>query len=60
MKTLNIGNLHYAPGKKQLLPHVAVSEQDSEDLRAIQKREVQLDFRCVPSEKIRDAVEQLL
>lgn len=60
MKTLNIGNLHYGPGKKQLLPHVAVSEQDSADLRTMQKREVQLDFRCVPSEKVRDAVEQLL
>ena len=60
MKSLNIGNLHYGPGKKQLLPHVAVSEQDSEDLRTLLDRRVQLDFRCVPSEKVRDSIEQLL
>ncbi|HJA78954.1 PTS sugar transporter subunit IIB [uncultured Desulfovibrio sp.] len=60
MKSLNIGNLHYGPGKKQLLPHVAVSEQDSEDLRTLLARRVQLDFRCVPSEKVRDSIEQLL
>lgn len=60
MKCLNIGNLHYAPGKKQLLPHVAVSEQDSEDLRTLLQRSIQLDFRCVPSEKVRDSIEQLL
>ena len=60
MKSLNIGNLHYGPGKKQLLPHVAVSEQDSEDLRTLLDRCIQLDFRCVPSEKVRDSIEQLL
>lgn len=60
MKSLNIGNLHYGPGKKQLLPHVAVSKEDSEDLRALLDRSVQLDFRCVPSEKVRDSIEQLL
>ncbi len=60
MKSLNIGNLHYGPGKKQLLPHVAVSEQDSEDLRTLLGRCIQLDFRCVPSEKVRDSIEQLL
>lgn len=60
MKSLNIGNLHYGPGKKQLLPHVAVSEQDSEDLRTLLNRRIQLDFRCVPSEKVRDSIEQLL
>ena len=29
IRALNIGNLHYAPGKIQVFPHVALSEQDS-------------------------------
>ena len=60
IRALNIGNLHYAPGKIQIFPHVALSEQDREDLRAMLQQQVELDFRCVPSDKIRDAYEQLL
>ena len=60
IRALNIGNLHYAPGKIQVFPHVALSEQDREDLRAMLQQQVELDFRCVPSDKIRDAYEQLL
>jgi len=47
---LNIGNLHYAPGKRWLLPHVAVSEEDIADLRQLEQWNVRLDFRCTPSE----------
>lgn len=51
VNVLNIGNLHYAPGKHQILPHVAVSDGDIEDLRyLIQKKLTHLDFRAVPSE----------
>ena len=60
IRALNIGNLHYAPGKIQIFPHVALSEQDREDLRTMLQQQVELDFRCVPSDKIRDAYEQLL
>ena len=60
IRALNIGNLHYAPGKIQIFPHVALSEQDREDLRAMLQQQVELDFRCVPSDKIREAYEQLL
>lgn len=57
---LNIGNLHYAPGKRQLLPHVAVSEKDEALLRAFATEGVQLDFRSVPSETVRGLDESLL
>ena len=60
IRALNIGNLHYAPGKIQLFPHVALSPQDRDELRAMLQQQVELDFRCVPSDKIRDAYEQLL
>ncbi len=59
METLNIGNLHYAPGKTQLLPHIAVSEDDREDLRRIKEKNVVFDLRRVPTEHVRAADEQL-
>ncbi|ABB38573.1 PTS system sorbose subfamily IIB component [Oleidesulfovibrio alaskensis G20] len=47
--TLNIGNLHYSPGKRQLCPHVAVSDDDEACLRFFKRKAVALDFRCVPN-----------
>lgn len=57
---LNIGNLHYAPGKRQLLPHVAVSEEDVAQLKYLSGQQVELDFRSVPTESVRDIHEQFL
>ena len=59
MQVLNMGNLHYAPDKLQVLPHVALSVQDREDLHVIQNHLVQLDFRCVPTETVRGPNDQL-
>ena len=53
MRVLNMGNLHYAPGKTQISRHVAVSETDREDLKTIQLYLVELDFRCIPTEHAR-------
>ena len=47
---LNLGNLHYAPGKKQVCPHVALSEEDEYCLDFFRDRGVRLDYRCVPSD----------
>ena len=47
---LNIGNMHYAPGKRQICGHVAFSEEDSICLRAFADVGVTLDFRCVPND----------
>lgn len=47
---LNLGNLHYAPGKKQVCPHVALSQDDESCLDFFRDRGVHLDYRCVPSD----------
>ncbi|MBG0775797.1 MAG: PTS sugar transporter subunit IIB [Desulfovibrionaceae bacterium] len=49
---LNVGNLHYAPGKKQVCSHVALSDDDENCLNFFAKKGVELDFRCVPNETI--------
>ena len=47
---LNLGNLHYAPGKKQVCPHVALSKEDESCLDFLRDKGVRLDYRCVPSD----------
>lgn len=47
---LNLGNLHYAPGKKQVCPHVALSKEDESCLDFFRDKGVRLDYRCVPSD----------
>ncbi len=47
---LNIGNMHYAPGKQQVCGHAAFSKEDSECLHAFSDLGVTLDFRCVPND----------
>lgn len=47
---LNLGNLHYAPGKRQVCPHVALSREDEACLDFFRDRGVRLDYRCVPGD----------
>jgi len=49
---LNLGNLHYGPGKDQLCPHVALDDHDRTCLRYFDSSGVDLDFRCVPNEPV--------
>jgi len=50
--TINIGNIHYAPGKRQLSPSVAVNETEEECLHFFLGKHVKLDFRCVPNDPV--------
>lgn len=49
---INIGNIHYAPGKKQLSPSVAVNDQEEDCLHFFLDQKVRLDFRCVPNDPV--------
>lgn len=51
-ETLNIANLHYGPGKKQLCVHIALDEKEKGFLTYLKEHDVKLDFRCVPGEVI--------
>lgn len=50
--SLNIGNMHYAPGKRQVCEHVAMSEEDEGCLRTFADTQITLDFRCVPNDTV--------
>ena len=47
---LNIGNMHYAPGKEHISPHVAVSLEEKACLKGMEAAGTVLDFRSVPSD----------
>lgn len=49
---LNIGNLHYSSGKRQLSPSVALGADDESCLRYLLEQGVELDFRCVPNDPV--------
>ncbi|NCC23964.1 MAG: PTS mannose/fructose/sorbose transporter subunit IIB [Deltaproteobacteria bacterium] len=49
---VNVGNLHYAPGKRQLCSHVAVSQEDVNCLNFFVKKGLEVDFRCVPNKPV--------
>ncbi|MGL1862291.1 MAG: PTS sugar transporter subunit IIB [Pseudodesulfovibrio sp.] len=51
-EVLNIGNVHYSPGKKQISPSVALSDDDESCLKLLSKKGVELDFRCVPNDPV--------
>ncbi len=53
--SLNIGNLHYGPGKRQICAHVALSPDDEVCLEFFTDQGVRLDFRCVPNEPVQVA-----
>ncbi|MBG0789565.1 MAG: PTS sugar transporter subunit IIB [Desulfovibrionaceae bacterium] len=48
---LNVGNVHYSPGKRQVSPSVALSDEDESCLRHLSRKGVELDFRCVPNDQ---------
>ncbi len=50
--SLNIGNLHYGPGKKQICAHIALSAEDVTCLNSFVHKGVSLDFRCVPHKSV--------
>ncbi|KUJ96007.1 MAG: PTS system sorbose subfamily IIB component [Desulfonauticus sp. 38_4375] len=51
-EVLNVGNLHYSPGKEQFCDHIALSKEDIFCLKYLLKKGVNLDFRCVPHKPV--------
>lgn len=51
IKKVNIGNMHYEEGKKQISPTVSVDEEDIKAFKELAKLGVELDLRRVPDEK---------
>ena len=56
LKDVNVGNMHFSEGKKQISSKVYVDDQDLADLRFIKQRGVNVFIQDVPG----DQKEQIL
>ncbi len=50
---LNLGNLHFAPGKRQVSASVSLGDEDREALAALEMRGVTVEAQAVPRERPR-------
>jgi len=51
IKSINVGGLRFEEGKRKLNDFISVSDEDISDLKEIEKRGVDLDFRMLPTDK---------
>ncbi len=56
---LNIGNLHYSPGKKQVCDHIFLAKEDILCLKYLKEQGITLDFRCVPNNPINIKIDEV-
>lgn len=49
--SLNIGGMHYMPGKRKLLDMLAVDDSDLSALQEISSHGIQVDIQTVPTQK---------
>lgn len=56
---INVGNIHFAEGKKQISPTVSLDERDIDTFRKLNERGVELEVKGVPSEKGFDLITKI-
>lgn len=59
LTSLNVGGMHFSPGKKQILPTMSVDNEDVEMLMEIGGRGVELEGRVIPVAEKTDVMEIL-
>lgn len=52
IKVLNIGNMHFSEGKKQVTSTISVDEDDRRTIRRLLNLGVQVELRKVPSDSV--------
>ncbi len=50
-RSLNIGGMHFIPGKRKLMDVLAVNEADLEALREIAAQGIKIDIQTVPTQR---------
>lgn len=59
ISTINLGNLHFSEGKRQISPTIALDEHDVSLLRRFEEQKIEIEIRSVPTEKSRRALDLL-
>lgn len=56
---VNIGNMHFSEGKKQVTSTVSIDEDDSKIFRRLHDLGVELEIRRVPDERAKDILQYI-
>ncbi|MCL6572801.1 MAG: PTS N-acetylgalactosamine transporter subunit IIB [Bacillus sp. (in: Bacteria)] len=59
IKEINVGNMHFAEGKKQLSSTVSVDQNDIDTFNELDQLGIKLDVRGIPSERGRNMMDLL-
>jgi len=59
IKEVNVGGMHYAPDKKQILKAISVSKEDIQSFQELDRLGVRLEARMVPDDEKIDIMEIL-
>ncbi|MBN1622329.1 MAG: PTS sugar transporter subunit IIB [Endomicrobiales bacterium] len=59
LTSVNVGGMHYTPGKKQILRTLSVDENDILVLKEINKMDVKLEGRVLPGDDYIDVIETI-
>lgn len=51
VNSINLGNLHYAVGKRQVTPSISLNDSDIANLKTLLESGVHIDVRTVPRDK---------
>ena len=57
--TINIGGMHFAHGKKQLLPNLSVDRKDIESFLKLIKYGIELETRALPQDERHNAINDI-
>jgi PTS system sorbose-specific IIB component len=56
---INVGGMHYKPGKRRLAPYIFVDDRDIELFKEISRMEIELEGREVPTGKSIDIIKAI-
>lgn len=54
IEELNVGNIHFCPGKLRISPSVSVDKEDLDNFKSLNDKGIKVVIRCVPSDSARD------
>lgn len=59
IRSVNVGGMHFSPGKRQILRTLSVDDQDVQDLNAVSAAGIELEGRVVPTDERINVAEAL-
>jgi mannose/fructose/sorbose-specific phosphotransferase system IIB component len=59
LTSVNVGGMHFSPGKRQILRTLSVDDEDVKNLKAVSGTGIELEGRVIPSDERIDVAEAI-